>query len=71
MKEVVKLDLTESGISAPAMMKQSAGLPALSDVPCIAAEIEYGNIRVRIFNGVDGVVIQNTFQCIGGMSHAW
>lgn len=71
MQEVVKLDLAESGISTPAMMEQSTSLPALSGVPCIAAEIECGNIRVRIFNGADAAVVQNTFQCIGGMTHAW
>ena len=71
MQEVVKLDLAESGTSAPAMMEQSTSLPALSGVPCIAAEIECGNIRMRIFNGADAAVVQNTFQCIGGMFHAW
>ena len=71
MQEVVKLDLAESETSAPAMMEQSTSLPALSGVPCIAAEIECGNIRMRIFNGADAAVVQNTFQCIGGMFHAW
>lgn len=71
VQEVVKLDLVESETSAPAMMEQSTSLPALSGVPCIAAEIECGNIRMRIFNGADAAVVQNTFQCIGGMFHAW
>ncbi len=71
VQEVVKLDLVESGTSAPAMMEQSNSLPALSGVPCIAAEIECRNIRVRIFHGADAGVVQNTFQCIGDMSHAW
>ncbi len=71
MQEVVKLDLAESGISAPAMIEQSTSLPALFGVPCIAAEIKCGNIRVRICNGADADVVQNTFQCIGGMSNAW
>lgn len=71
IQEVVKLDLAESEISTPAMMEQNTSLPALSGVPCIAAEIECGNIRVRIFHGADTAVVQNTFQCIGGMSHAW
>ena len=71
MQEVVKFDLAESGISAPAMMEQNTTLSAVSAVPCIAAEIECRNIRVRIFNGADAAVVQNTFQCIGGMAHAW
>ena len=71
MQEVVKLDLAEGGISTPAMMEQNTSLSALPGVPCIAAEIECRNIRVRIFNGADAAVVQNTFQCIGGMAHAW
>ena len=71
MQEVVKLDLVESETSAPAMMEQSTSLPVLSGVPCIAAEIECGNIRMRIFNGADAAVVRSAFQCIGGMSHAW
>ena len=70
VQEVVKLDLVERGTSVPAMMEQSTSPPALSGVPCIAAEIECRNIRVRIFNGADANVVQNTFQCIGGMPHA-
>ncbi len=71
MQEAVKLDLAESGISSPAMMEQSTNFPALSGAPCIVAEIECGNIRGRVFNGSDAAVVQNTLQCIGGMSHAW
>ena len=50
MQEAVKLDLVEKKVSIPAMIEQSASFPALSGVPCIAAEMECGNIRVRIFN---------------------
>lgn len=67
-QEVVRLDLTAHEAPAPAM---NTNLPALSGVPCAAAEIECGNIRVRIFNGADPAVVQNTLQCIGGMAHAW
>ncbi len=71
MQEVVKLDLAESETSAPAVTEQSTSLPDLSGDPCIAAEIECGNIRIRLFNGADAFVVQNTLHCIGGMSHAW
>ena len=71
MQEVVKLDLVEREISVPAMMEQNVSHLVSSDSSCLAAEIECGNIRMRIFNGADTSVIQNTFQCIGGMSHAW
>lgn len=70
-QDVVKLDLTAHEVPAPAMTGQNTNLPALSGVPCIAAEIECGTIRVHIFNGADPAVVQNTLQCIGGMSHAW
>lgn len=71
VQEVVKLDLAESETSAPAVTEQSTSLPDLSGDPCIAAEIECGNIRIRLFNGADAFVVQNTLHCIGGMSHAW
>ena len=71
MQEVVKLDLVEREISVPAMMEQNVSHLVSSDSSCLAAEIECGNIRIRLFNGADTSVIQNTFQCIGGMSHAW
>ena len=71
MQEVVKLAMAEGGISMPAMPEQNTSLSALSGVPCVAAEIECRNIRVRIFNGADAAVVQNTLKCIGGMAHAW
>ncbi len=71
MQEVVKLDLAEHEAPAPAMAGQNANLPSPAAVSGIAAEMECGNIRVRIFNGADPAVIRNTLHCIGGMSHAW
>lgn len=70
-QEVVKLDLVEREISTTAVMEQNVSHPASSDSSCIAAEIECGNIRIRLFNRADASVIQNTFQCVGGMTHAW
>ncbi len=70
-QEVVRLDLTAHGVPAPAMAGQNATLKALSAGHGIAAEMECGTIRVRIFNGADPAVIQNTLRCIGGMAHAW
>lgn len=69
-QEVVKLDLVEHEISTPAVVEQNVSHLALPDIPCIAAEIECGNIKVRLFNGADTTVVQNIIQCIGGMSHA-
>ena len=44
VQEVAKLDLAESETSAPAVSEQSTILPDLSCDPCIAAEIDSGNI---------------------------
>ena len=71
MQEIVRLDLVTREMSAPDMATQNTSHKASASSPCIAAEIEYGNIRIRLFNGADGLVIQNTLKCIGGMSHAW
>lgn len=70
-QEVVRLNLVEREMSTPAMVEQNANRLTLPDIPCIAAEIECGNIKVRLFNGADTAVVQNTLQCIGGTSHAW
>ena len=53
------------------MAGQNTNLPSPAAVSAIAAEMECGNIRVRIFNGADPAVVQNTLHCIGGMAHAW
>ena len=70
-QEVVKLDLVEREISTHAMMEQNVSHLASSDSSHFAAEIECGDSRICLFNGSDASVIQNTFQCIGGMPHAW
>lgn len=70
-QEVVKLSLVEQEGSAPVMVEKNASHPILSSTPCIAAEIDCGNIRIRLFNGADTLVIQNTLKCFGGISHAW
>lgn len=63
------LDLIEHEISTPVKMEKmlTSALPVVSD---IVAETECENISAGIFNGTDSVVIQNMFQCIGGMTHA-
>lgn len=70
-QEVVKLDVLENATSTPAMTEQNACSLPMPPAPCIAAEIECGAIRIRLFNGADNSVIQNTLKCIGGMPHAW
>ena len=37
----------------------------------VAAELMLGNITLRLYNGADEMVIQNTLRCIGGLNHAW
>ena len=69
--DVVKLDLIEHEIPTPVMVEQNASHLPLSAVSNVAAEIQCGIITLRLFNGADTAVVQNTLQCIGGMSHAW
>lgn len=70
-QEVVKLDMTDSPVSPPVMMEQNVSHVTEPTPQYAAAEIECGNIKVRLFNGADDTVIQTTIKCIGGMSHAW
>ena len=70
-QEVVKLNLVEQEVSTPVMVEQNASHPTTAHTSHVAAEIECGNIRIRLFNGADDLVIKNTLKCIGGMSHAW
>ena len=70
-QDVVKLDLIDHEIPAPVMVEQNASRLPLPAVSNVAAEIRYGSITLRLFNGADTAVVQNTLQCIGGMPHAW
>ena len=70
-QEVVKLEMVESQVSTPAIVEQNASHLTPSTLPGIAAEIEYGNFKVRFYQGADSALIRNTLGCIGGMSHDW
>jgi len=67
-QEVVKVDLVESVVPE---IEQNAILPEVSSEGRIAAELQIGNITLRLFNGADERLIQNTLQSLGGMNHAW
>ena len=70
VQEVVKVDLIQS--QEPSLkMEQTVSLPDSSDTPAVAAELLIGGITLRLFNGVDEKLVQNTLRCIGGMNHAW
>lgn len=68
IQEVVKVDLIESVNSE---VEQNAILPTISSEGKLAAELQIGNITLRLFNGADELLIQNTLQCLGGVGHAW
>jgi len=68
IQEVVKVDLIESVVSE---VEQNAILPEISSEGNLAAELQIGNITLRLFNGADERLIQNTLQCLGGLNHAW
>ena len=70
-QEVVRLDLAEHEEPVCSMVEQNVSHPAITATANVAIEIKYGNMTLRLFNGADALVIQNTLKCIGGVSHAW
>lgn len=68
VQEIVKVDLVESVVSET---EQNAILPEISSEGKLAAELQIGNITLRLFNGADGQLIQNTLRCLGGENNAW
>lgn len=68
VQEVVKVDLIKSVVSE---VEQNANLPEISSDGKLAAELQIGNITLRLFNGADELLIQNTLRCLGGVGHAW
>lgn len=70
VQEVVKVDLIQ--LQEPSLkMKQNVTLLESPDTPAVAAELLIGGITLRLFNGADEKLVQNTLRCIGGMNHAW
>ena len=67
IQEVVKVDLIDS----VSEVEQNVSLQTQSREGYLAAELQIGNITLRLFNGADENLIQNTLRCIGGMNHAW
>ena len=63
-QEVVRLNLTGHEISVSVMVEQNVSHLPLSASSNVSAEIRYGNIILRLFNGADIFVVQNTLQCI-------
>ena len=67
IQEVVKVDLIDS----VSEVEQNVSLQTQPREGYLAAELQIGNITLRLFNGADEHLIQNTLRCIGGMNHAW
>lgn len=61
VQEVVKVDLIDSIPEA----KQNVSFSQNSSNSNLAAELQIGNITLRLFNGADKHLIQNTLRCIG------
>ena len=66
VQDVVKVDLIDS---IPEV-EQNISFAKNSSNNNLAAELQVGNITVRLFNGADEHLIQNTLRCIGGMVSA-
>ena len=69
-QEVVKLDLVRDWEPSP-IIEQNVSRAISPETPSIAAELLVGGITLRLFNGADEQLIQNTLRLIGGMNHAW
>ena len=70
VQEVVKVDLIPS--QEPSLkMEQNVSLLDSSDTPAVAAELLIDGITLRLFNGADEKLVQNTLRCIGGMNRDW
>ena len=67
IQEVVKVDLIDS----VSEVEQNVSLQTQPREGYLVAELQIGNITLRLFNGADEHLIQNTLRCIGGMNHAW
>lgn len=70
-QEVVKVDMLQNETAVSIKMEQNANLSATDTMPSVVVEILLGNFTLRLFNGADPLVIHNTLQYIGGMTHAW
>lgn len=70
VQEVVKVNLIPSQVHS-LEMEQNVSLLETTQPPAVAAELLIGGITLRLFNGADEQLIQNTLRCIGGMDHAW
>lgn len=66
VQEVVKVDLIQEPKPSPEVEQN-----VRSSSSTVAVEVIMGNITLRLYNGADEKVIQNTLRCIGGINHAW
>lgn len=67
LQEVVKADLIEPAVSN---LEQNITFQETSSEGKLAAELQIGNITLRLFNGADEQLIQNTLRYLGGMNYA-
>ena len=70
VQEVVKVDLIQAQ-EHNCDLEQKVSLLETTQSPTVAAELLIGGITLRLFNGADEQLIQNTLRCIGGLDHAW
>lgn len=70
VQDVVKVNLVSQEISSPVIEQNTCSLPITKDAS-VAAELLVGNVTLRLFNGADPQLIQNTLKCLGGVNRAW
>ncbi len=71
VQDVVKVDVLPYASEEPhSIIEQNTSYLANASKPSVAAELQLGDITLKLYNGADSSLIQNTLQCIGGMKYA-
>ena len=70
-QEVVRLNVNDREMPECSLTEHTKQPSPDSASPTTAIEIQCGHFSLRLFNGADTALIQNTLNCIGGLSHAW
>ena len=67
IQEVVKVDIVDD----TSVVEQNVSMSVKPSNNSLAAELQIGNVTLRLFNGADQCVIQNILKYLGGGNRAW
>lgn len=71
IQDVVKVDVINREIETESKVEQNTSILSSETKNAVAVEIIVGNAILKLYNGADAEVVNNTLSLIGGMSHAW